>query len=114
MGASLGTALVGSILIASLTAAFITGIQTNPDVPDRVKSQAAVELASGVPFISDADLATGLENAGVPDALATEIVQENSAARLVALRAAMAVVALFSVVALFLSGRIPEKPVGST
>jgi Na+/melibiose symporter-like transporter len=114
LGASLGTALVGSILIASLTASFITGIQTNPDVPDQVKSQATVELASGIPFISDTDLMTGLENAGVPDELAAEIVQENSDARLVALRAAMAVVAVFSVIALFLSERIPVKAIGST
>jgi hypothetical protein len=113
LGASLGTAFVGSILIASLTASFITGIQTNPAVPDQVKTQASVELASGIPFISDADLMTGLEAAGVPDELAAAIVQENSDARLVALRAAMAVVALFTVIALFLSGRIPEKPVGS-
>ena len=63
LGASLGTALIGSILIASLTTAFITGIQDNPAVPDQVKAQASVELASGVPFISDTDLAATLESA---------------------------------------------------
>ena len=67
-GASLGTALAGSILIASLTASFFTGIAENPDVPPEVTSQATVELSSGVPFISDADLETALEQAGVdPD-----------------------------------------------
>jgi MFS family permease len=114
LGASLGTALVGSILIAALTASFITGIQNNPNVPDAVKGQAATELSSGIPFISDADLQTGLDNAGVPADLSGEIVQENSAARLVALRLAMTIVALFAVIALFLSGRIPSKAVGSS
>ena len=33
LGASLGTALAGSILIAALTATFLTGIQNNPNVP---------------------------------------------------------------------------------
>ena len=35
-GASLGTALAGSVLIASLTASFLTGIAENPDVPQEV------------------------------------------------------------------------------
>ncbi|HTP09741.1 MAG TPA: MFS transporter [Anaerolineae bacterium] len=113
LGASLGTALVGSILIATLTASFITGIQNNPTVPDQVKAQASTELASGIPFISDADLQAALTNAGVPPDLTAQIVQENSEARLVALRASMSIVALFTVVALFLSTRIPTKAVGT-
>ena len=48
-GASLGTALAGSILIASLTASFLSGIAENPDVPQEVVAQANVQLASGVP-----------------------------------------------------------------
>ncbi len=86
LGASLGTALVGSIMIAALTASFITGIQTNPAVPDQVKVQASTELASGIPFISDADLAAALQSAGVPPDVSAAILQENSEARLVALR----------------------------
>ena len=49
LGASLGTALAGSVLIASLTTAFIGGIQDNPDVPDAVKTQAPVELSARGP-----------------------------------------------------------------
>ena len=33
LGASIGTALAGAILISALTASFLTGIQNNPDVP---------------------------------------------------------------------------------
>ena len=60
IGASLGTALVGSILIASLTASLLTGIEENPDVPDRVSERANTELSSGVPFLSDKDLEAAL------------------------------------------------------
>jgi EmrB/QacA subfamily drug resistance transporter len=114
LGASLGTALVGSILIATLTASFINGIWLNPEVPDEVKAQASTELSSGIPFISDADLEAALTNAGVPADLTAQIVQENSDARLVALRTSMTFVALFALVALFFSERIPAKAVGST
>ena len=33
LGASIGTALAGSILIAGLTTSFLQGIEDNPDVP---------------------------------------------------------------------------------
>src|SRR5262249_8208806 len=56
LGASFGTALAGSILIAVLTTSFLQHVNTNPAVPNRVKEQANVKLAGGIPFMSDADL----------------------------------------------------------
>jgi EmrB/QacA subfamily drug resistance transporter len=114
LGASLGTALIGSILIASLTAAFITNIQNNPSVPPEVTAQASTQLASGIPFVSEADLTAALDSAGVPDELATEIVQEYNDASLAALRTSMAFVALFALIALFFSERIPSQAVGAS
>jgi hypothetical protein len=63
LGASLGTALAGSILIAGLTSAFIQGIQENPDVPPDVSATAEVKLAGGIPFVSNADLDAALQEA---------------------------------------------------
>jgi MFS family permease len=56
LGASIGTALAGAVLISALTASFLTGVQNNPDVPQDLTSQAQVELAGGIPFLSDKDL----------------------------------------------------------
>ena len=42
LGASIGTALAGAVLISALTSSFFTGIADNPDVPDRVVSSAQV------------------------------------------------------------------------
>ena len=60
LGASLGTALAGSLLIATLTSSFLTNVEQSQAIPANVKQQAQVELASGIPFISDADLETAL------------------------------------------------------
>ena len=65
LGASLGTALAGSLLIASLTSAFLTNINQSDAIPATVKEQAQVELAGGVAFVSDADLEAALEEAQV-------------------------------------------------
>ena len=95
IGASLGTALAGSVLIASLTATLLAGIQTEPGRPARgERAGETCELSSGVPFLSDADLEAALEEAGVTGETAAAIVDENATARLRALRAALAVIAL--------------------
>ena len=49
LGMSIGTALTGAIIIAALTTSFLNGVQNNPDVPDRVKSQATTQLAGRRP-----------------------------------------------------------------
>ncbi|WP_067535058.1 MFS transporter [Nocardia crassostreae] len=108
LGASLGTALIGSVLIATLTSAVLSGIENNPAVPDSVRQQATTQLAQGVPFISTTELNRSLAAAGVPDATATAIVAINTDARVDALRTALAVTALLSVSALFGTGRLPR------
>jgi MFS family permease len=113
LGASIGTALAGAVLISGLTSSFLTGIEANADVPDSVSSSAQVELAAGVPFVSDADLEAALADAGVQEPARTAIVDENEAARLDGLRAALAVMAVLALVALFLSGGIPTRQPGS-
>ena len=112
LGASLGTALAGSILIAGLTTAFIQGIQENPAVPAEVASAAEVELASGIPFVSDADVEAALEDADVPAAQAQAILDENEAARIHGLRASLSVLAVVALIALYFTRLIPTEPVG--
>ncbi|HET9723769.1 MAG TPA: MFS transporter [Actinomycetota bacterium] len=112
LGASLGTALAGSVLIAALTAAFIAGVQENPDVPPGVASAAEVELAAGIPFISDADLESALQDAGLSDAETQAIVDENEVARIQGLRVSLAVLAIVALVALYFTRLIPTEPVG--
>jgi len=109
LGASIGTALAGAVLISALTSSFISGIKDNPDVPSDVSSSAEVQLAGGVPFISDDQLSAALADAGVQGATAQAVVDENEAARIDALRNALAVLALAALLALFTAGRLPVR-----
>ncbi|HEY6398032.1 MAG TPA: MFS transporter [Solirubrobacteraceae bacterium] len=113
LGASIGTALAGSVLIAALTTSFLQGVAQNPQVPASVTSQATVSLAGGAPFLSDADLTAALTNAGVSGATAAAIVDVNAQARVDGLRAALFVLSLVALLALFSSGRIPTRQPGS-
>ena len=110
LGASIGTALAGAVLISVLTTSFLTGVQANAAIPSQVSSKAQVELSSGVPFVSDADLGTALAKQGITGDTAAAIVDENEKARLTALRAALAVLAALTLVALFFTRRLPTVP----
>src|SRR6476661_9101068 len=78
LGASIGTALAGAVLIAALTTSFFASIADNPAVPDRVVTEAQVELTSGVPFVSDKDLRAALDEARVTPSVTDAIVEENA------------------------------------
>lgn len=110
LGAAIGTALAGSILIAALSSAFLTGVEQNPAIPEEVKAQSSVELEAGVPFLSDADLNAALKDAGASPAVTTAALDINSEARVTGLRSALAVLALFALLGLFFVRAIPADP----
>ncbi len=113
LGASLGTALAGSILIAALTASFLTGIEQNPNVPRQMKDQANVSLAAGAPFMSNADVTAQMEKAGVPADVQDDVIAQDEASQIDGLRAALSILAVMGLISLFFTGRIPKKQPGS-
>jgi MFS family permease len=113
LGASIGTALAGAILISALTASFFTGIQDNPAVPDRVSASAQTELATGVPFVSDKDLQAALADAHVSNKTADAVVDENAQARIAGLRSALALLAFISLLALPFTRGLPTVQPGA-
>ena len=113
LGASLGTALAGSILIGAVASSFLTNIQHSSAIPNRVKSQAQVQLAGGVPFVSDADLEAALEDAHVGPRTTDAALAAYRDARIDGLRAALAILAGATLVALFIAQRIPTTQPGA-
>ena len=114
LGASIGTALAGAILISTLTTAFAANIEQSDAIPQRAKSQAQVQLASGVPFVSDADLNKALDEANVPPRQSDAALAAYKDARISGLESALAILALASLIALFLAQKIPTRQPGAT
>ena len=109
LGASIGTALAGSVMIAAVSSAFLTNIQHNSAIPDRVKSNAQVQLAGGVPFVSDADLEQALDEAGVSKRTTSAALDSYRGARIAGLTSSLALLAFVAVLGLFLAQRIPRS-----
>jgi MFS family permease len=114
LGASIGTALAGAILISTLTTSFVKNIQQSDAIPASVKSQASTQLSGGVPFISDADLNKALDEANVPPEQTDAALTAYQDARISGLESALAILALAAVIALFLAQGIPRQQPGAT
>jgi MFS family permease len=112
LGASLGTAVAGSVMIAAVTTAFIANIQNSSAIPDRAKEKAQVELAGGVPFVSDAQLTNALKESHATSKTTDAALAAYQDARITGLRAALAILALLTTVALFFTQRIPPRQPG--
>ena len=110
LGASLGTALAGSLLIATMTSAFLTNIAHSAAIPAEATQQAQVELAGGIPFVSDADLETALEEQQASPEATEAALAAYEDARLDGLESALAILAVLAVLALFLAQWIPRRP----
>jgi hypothetical protein len=110
LGASLGTAFVGSILIAALVTNFQTTVLTSPALAD-VSSQLATVAEENANFVSVEQVQTAAEQAGLSTEQVDAIVAAYADAQIVALKAAFAVVALCALVALWYVGRLPSQAV---
>lgn len=109
LGASLGVALVGSIVIGLLASNFTSMVADNPKLPEPVKQQVSVAAAQDANFVSTADVEKAATEAGLPADQTAELVRNYSDAQLAALRAGLAFLALFALFALVWVRRLPER-----
>ena len=82
LGASLGVALVGSIVIAMLATNFTTMVSDNPNLPDSVKQQVSVAAEKSANFVSASQVESAAVEAGLPADQTAELVQNYSDAQL--------------------------------
>ncbi len=86
LGSSLGTAVLGAILITGLLAAFGNNVADNPEVSDQTKSAVEKSLSSGGTFVASDQVRTSAEEAGLPQDEVEQIVSGYEDAQLQALK----------------------------
>ena len=65
LGASLGTALIGAVLIAALTSGFVSRVEENPAVTGPVSDRIAQVAEKGIPVVPVDDVEQAVLDAGV-------------------------------------------------
>jgi len=109
LGASLGTALVGSVLIGVLVRQFSVTMGDLDGISDEVRVAAQDALAQNANFVSSAQVEAAAAEAGIPASEAAAVVEAYERAQLTALRGALAGIALFAVAALAYLRTIPRS-----
>ena len=109
LGASLGTALIGSVLLAALTSGFVTNVQQNPDLPNSVKDQVAQAAQEGIPVAPVAEVEQAVRDQGVPARQAEQIADHYGDAEITGLKRAIGAVAVFALLSLWFTRRLPGR-----
>ena len=108
LGASLGTALIGAVLLSGLTAGFATTIENDEALPADLRVEvAALARSEGLAVIPVAQAEQLMLDAGVDRTTATIIAADYGIALLDALRIALGAVATFAVLSLWFTRRLP-------
>jgi len=89
LGAALGTALIGAVLITGLIGAFTKNVEANPQIPTAAKEEVGTRVASGVSFVSADQIEAAGADFGLEGAELDALVSEYSDAQLRALKTAL-------------------------
>lgn len=109
LGSSLGTALLGAVLISGLIAAFSDNVAGDPRVPADVKEQIEVTLGGGVSFVASDEVRAGASEAGVDAATVDALVEGYEGAQIDALRIALLFAGLLILASFWATRRLPTR-----
>ena len=109
LGASLGTALIGSVLIAALSSGLVTRVEQNPAVPPPVREQVAEVAQRGIPVVPVEDLEQAALDQGVPASQASAIADDYGDAQLDGLKRAIGAIAIIALLSLWFTRGLPGR-----
>jgi MFS family permease len=110
LGASLGTALIGSVLLTGLLTGFNTRVAENPALSQSVRTEIAAATQQGIEIVTTEQASAAAISAGLTPAQAETVTADYADAQIEALKKAMLGVALLALVSLLFTRRLPGKP----
>jgi len=109
LGSSLGTALLGAIVITGLIAAFTANVAGDPRISNDVQGQLEVKLSAGGSFVSSEEVRAGAAAAGVDPKTTDALVEHYEDAQLNALKTAFLFAALLTLASFWTTRRLPDR-----
>lgn len=109
LGSSMGTALLGAIVITGLLAAFTANIGDDPRISQDVSDRVEVELSAGGSFVAADEVRAGATAAGLGAGTVDALVENYEDAQLTALKTAFLFAALLVLASFFATGRLPAR-----
>lgn len=109
LGSSLGTALLGAIVISGLIVAFTGNVADDARISAEVGKQLELQLSAGGSFVAAEEVRTGAEAAGLDVATADALVENYEDAQLKALKTAFLFAAFLSLASFWTTRRLPDR-----
>ena len=106
-GSSLGTAVIGSVLVGSLTTSFLTNIESS-SLPSSVKTYVADNSQAGVAVVSVSQVSAFASSKGLPQQQAEEVAATYASSQITALKQSLAAIVLLAVLTLVFSRNLPS------
>ena len=111
LGSSLGTALIGSVLIGTLATSFASGVATS-DLPKDTQAVVAQATDGGVGIVPAASVPDLAREAGLDDAEAAELERVYADSQIESLRVSLVALIVIALLSLFFSRGIPTDIAG--
>ena len=112
LGASLGVALIGSILIASLVGGFQKAVLADPALA-AVAPQLSAQAEQSANFVSVEQVTAAAEAAGLSPEEVAAVTEQYANAQIMALKVAFAALAFFALLALWYVQSLPKRADGA-
>ena len=107
LGSSLGTAIIGAVLLASLATGFTERIASNPDIPAAVQEKVVARAEQGIDIVAVEDIEQAAVEGGLTQDQAQAVATDYGDAQLEALRLALGAVAAAALFSLWFTRRLP-------
>ncbi len=109
LGSSLGTALLGAIVITGLIAAFSANVESDPAISQGVKDQVQTELSAGGSFVASSEVEAAAGDAGLDPDTTNALVAGYEDAQLRALKTAFLFAAFIVLASFWPTRRLPTR-----
>jgi MFS family permease len=111
LGASLGTAVIGSVLIAALTSGFVAKVEQNPALPQQARERIADAASAGIPVVPVDEVEQVALDNGLSQQQASAVAGDYGEAQLDGLKRAIGAVAVLAFLSLWFTRRLPGRAV---
>lgn len=109
LGSSLGTALLGAIVISGLVAAFSSNIAQDQRVSAEVEQQVHVQVSAGGTFVASDEVRESAAEAGLPPDTVEALVENYEDAQLTALKTAFLFAGFLVLASFWATRRLPTR-----
>jgi len=109
LGSSLGVALIGAIVLAGLTGAFVNRVESDTRIADEVSAQVSVAAQPGIDFVDSSQIEAAAAQADIDERTGAAIVDDYETAQLQALKAGLLAAALLALISLAFTGGLPHE-----